>query len=229
MSKFSQLIFTNYLGVFKNLKLFKNQKISFSNKKFFSDKNNDNKEILDIKISQNKKNIEELEITIPRDLQPFYSFGTLGHLPLYENPQILGNFRVFMPAPKINITIFSIYTYLSYGTALFQPSLLLTLFVLNKMFMSNYGKLTQILLLSLEKNCEKLYVKTLMAEYRFNIADTKLNKTPINVGNAKYYELKNKKLKFSLFISSNGVLLHKDILHALLNGDNAKVNLISDS
>jgi hypothetical protein len=95
--------------------------------------------------------------------------------------------------------------------------------------MSNYGKLTQILLLSLEKNCEKLYVKTLMAEYRFNIADTKLNKTPINVGNAKYYELKNKKLKFSLFISSNGVLLHKDILHALLNGDNAKVNLISDS
>lgn len=199
-----------------------------SYKHFSQEKENksDNKDNNEVKLIQNTKSSEELDIVVPKYLQPFYSFGTLGHLPLYENPKILGNFTVFLPAPKFNLLIFSLYTYFSYGTTMFQPSLLVSLYVFNKLMLGNFGKMTQVLLLSLEKNCEKLYVRTLIAEYRLDLSETKFNKTAVKIGNANYYEIKNNTLKFSLFISSTGTLLNSEILPTLLTGEYAKVNIV---
>jgi hypothetical protein len=241
MSKiFKVLNFTAGHGIFKNFRnsnsitnlgrinnLFYGANFkNFSQEKDKKSKSKEDSDNSEVKLIQNTKSLEELDIIVPKDLQPLYSFGTLGHLPLYENPKILGNFTVFLPAPKLNLLIFSTYTYFSYGTIMFQPSLFVTLYVLNKLMMGNFGKITQVLLLSLEKNCEKLYVRTLLAEYRLDLAETKFNKTAIKVGNTNYYEIKNKNLKFSLFISSSGVLLNKELLPTLLNGDYAKVNIV---
>jgi hypothetical protein len=217
--KFSRFNLNNFQSL-KNCRLFCN---SFPIRKF-----NSKIELSEISINKNEKNEEELDIKIPVDLQPYYSFGTLGHLPLFENPKILGKFTSFIPAPKLNITIFTVYTYFSYGTALFQPSLLLTLYTLNKILMGNFGKLTQILLLSLEKNCQKIYIRTLLREHRLEISDTKLTEIPINVGGTKYYELRNKKLNVTLYLSSEGTLLHNKLIHSILNGNISKVNMINE-
>jgi hypothetical protein len=194
--------------------------------KYFVIRNFNSKNIShEIRFNKNENEKEVVDIRVPADLQPLYSFGTLGHLPLYENSQILGSFTSFIPAPKINTLIFGIYTYLSYGTPLFQPSLLLTLYAINKIFLGGFGKMTQVLYIALEQNKEFIYAKTLLSNYRFKIKDVTLNKNPIVLGDT-YYELSINKLNFSLFISSKGTILNYELLNVIFDGQTDRVNMI---
>lgn len=204
---------------FNNFPNFKLIKFPFSEKK-----GTDSSTRSEITISKKE---DELEISVPLDYQPLYTFGNFGRLPLFNNTKDLGKFSGFIPLHKTNILLFSMYTYFSYGTALFQPSLLLTLYVVNKFFLISSRKEVEILFIALNSDCTTLLVKTFYRDLMLELSETKISAKPTKLGSKSYYELTNEQIRHPLYLNvTDGQVLSNDLFQSMLSGNISKVNFI---
>lgn len=190
----------------------------------FSSSNTDKDNKAELIIGKNPKENSELLIQVPSEYQTVYSFGTISRLPLYENYESFKNFSVFLPLHKGNILIFGVYTALCYGSLAFQPSLLATLYAVQKLFLNNNLKVSEVLSIHLLPDLFTIHVKTFFTNFILDIADTSVGSV-YRVGGSKYYELKNPTLKNSLYVKDNGKFLNKSLFEELLNGEYEKVRI----
>jgi hypothetical protein len=195
--------------------------LKFVTRNFSSEKKEDN-----ITIEVNEDNSSQLDLTIPEDLQPFYSFGSCQMLYLYENSEVLTKFRTFTPAPKFTVASFFIYAFYSFGTSTFVPSILISYYLLNKSILITYPKMTQVLLLALEENCELVYLRTYYGIYRFKISELELVTNPIKVGNEEFFEMKIKSIKLNCYLNAKANFLNFNLLSSLFTGKITKVNML---
>ncbi len=191
--------------------------------RYFSTKTNIEDSLQDITFNTDPENEDELLVEVPANLQPLYSYGNINQLPLYENLSSLSKFKSFIPAHKTNIFLFSLYTYFSYGTALFQPSLLVTLYVINKFFLVNSRKQLEIMSVSLHKDGSSLIIMNFYSEFKIPLGDIKKSLKPIKIGNEIFYELKNPLFKIPLFIGGRGKILNQKLLDNVFSGNYHKV------
>lgn len=196
-----------------DLKILQNLSI----KKFSMDKQTD-----EIKFRENYLKKNQLDVIIPSSLQPYYSFGIINTLPLYENSKLFGKFYHYIPFHKLTTIIFIYSTIKAYGTILFQPNLLVTLFLANKFLVCNSPKYTHIFLLTLEENCEKIYLRTVNSAYTIYINDLVFEEKPIQTFDETFYELKTNKGSF--YLSEKGTYLNFQLLKMVLSGKYEKVN-----
>ena len=198
----------------------------FSNRyqiRFFATKRENFDTTQDISFNPNPENEDELVVEVPMNLQPLYSYGNINQLPLYENLSNLDKLKSFIPAHKTNIFLFSLYTYFSYGTALFQPSLLITLYIVNKFFLVNSRKQLEILSISLSHDGNSLIITNFYSNIKVALGDVKKSQNAIKLGNESYYELKNPLFKIPLYMGSGGKILNNNLLDNLLSGNYHKV------
>lgn len=191
--------------------------------KFFSSKIDIEEATQEIVFTPDPDNEDELVVEVPSTLQPLYSYGNINELPLYENISNFNKFKSFMPAHKTNIFLFSLYTYFSYGTALFQPSLFITLYVINKFFLVNSRKQLEILSISLSQDGTRLIIMNFHSAFKVELGDVKKSQIAHKIGGETFYELKNPMFKIPLYIGNRGRILNQKLLDQLLSGNYHKV------
>jgi hypothetical protein len=193
-------------------------------RKFFTEPNKINeKEII---IENNSQNSDEIDIKIPDEFESYYTFGTFKKLALFNNTSDFNKYKLFMPLNKFNIVIFSIYTYMSYGSALFQPSLFITLYTLNKYFLNTIRKEMEIIFIALNEDCKSLTIKTFYAEFLVDLIDTQISEKKIKLSSNTYYEFKNSKINHPLYFKADAQILSAELMERILTGEVSKVNLI---
>ncbi len=112
------------------------------------------------------------------------------------------------------------------GTALFEPSILISLYIMNKSLIVNYAKMSQVLMLALEENCEIVYLRTFFGILRFKLSELELVTKPIKVGQEEFYELKCKPLKANYYLNAKADILNLNLLFSLFTGKITKVNML---
>jgi hypothetical protein len=177
-----------------------------------------------ISFKANPDNESELVVTIPSDLQTVYSFNNLNRLPLYENFKNAYSYTNLMPSPKVNIAIMVLALWPAYETLFFQPLLLLTIFCFKKYLLSTNFKLVDIIGVDLLPDGESISVKNYYGISKLAINETYLGDT-ITVGNTTYYELKNNRIKYPVYINNRGRFLNKDLIMEMFSGNYEKIKL----
>lgn len=177
-----------------------------------------------ITIERDSVNQEDIVLNIPQEYKPFYSFGKLPFFVMAENTSVLGKYTHFLPLHKTNILIFSVFTVISYGTAAFQPSLLFTLYALNKYFLNMSRKSQEVISVYLLPDKTTILVRTFFRAFKFELAETTIGRE-YKVGKNKYLEIKNLAMKVPLYIDMNNTkFLNSDLFKEMLNGSTSKIN-----
>jgi hypothetical protein len=172
----------------------------------------------DLQFIENPDNTDELIIKVPIVLQPLINYGNLNQFQLYENLSSIKYFTSFVPAHKFNFLLFSIYTYFSYGTAVFQPSLLLTLYLMNKFFLVNTRKSSEVLAISLYADGTALLIRTYFGTLKLELGDTKISPDLIKIGNKQFFQLQHTNVKAPLYICQQGKYGHYELFTKLMSG-----------
>jgi hypothetical protein len=172
----------------------------------------------------NPENEDELIVTIPNDLASMYSFSNLDRLPLYENFKNTYKYSNPMPSPKLNMALMAIALWPSYETIFFQPLLLFTLFYFKKYLLSTNYKLVDIIGIDLLPDGESVSIKNYYGISKLDISETYLGDT-IVVGGVTYYELKNNRIKYPVYINDSGRFLNQKLIKELFSGNYEKIKL----
>jgi hypothetical protein len=185
--------------------------------KLFSEKS-------ELNFTPNPDNDAELLIKVPKDLQDLYSCSNINQLPIFQCYSNFKHFNFFIPAHKFNFILFSIYTCFSYGTPLFQPSLLLTLYILNKLFLTNSRKISEVISISIWNDGTKLFVRSYAyGSFFIEISKVKMS-FAAKLDNEEYYELKIPAVVPPLILDgAKGKFVDKAMVKELLSGKYEKV------
>jgi len=189
--------------------------------KLFSTINNE--ENLRLEVNPNEES--ELLINVPKNLALNYTMGQLNFFILYENFTTLNKLTSFIPAHKTNILVFTYLTYISYASQMFQPSLCLLFYMINKLFLTNSRQLCEVISLTILPNMKTILVRTILTTYKLELVDSTLEQN-YNVGGEVYHVLKNPTAKHSLYIKDNARFVHKDLVLMLLSGNYSQARFV---
>ena len=188
----------------------------FSSKTSKIDLNN-NKQEENITLETNVNEENELLIKIPPHLSQNYTLGQLSFFMLYENYTTLNKLTKFIPAPKTNILIFSYLTYMSYASNMFQPSLCILFYMINKINLCNNRINSEILSISILPNMSTILVRTVANTFSLEMGDISMD-TDIKIGSDIYNVIKVNS-NTNLYFKVNGTrYVHNELVMTLLSG-----------